>query len=67
MQWGCKASGGNNTISYPISFPSSVYSLTTCVWAGKAIGGDYGTAGSVGKSSFVSYCGEPLGWIAVGK
>ena len=66
QQWGTKAQGASQTVSYPVSF-SDIYSLTTCVWAGQAVGGDYGTAGSVGKSSFKTFCGEPLGWIATGK
>ena len=66
QQWGKKAQGASNTVSFPVSF-STIYSLTTCVWANQAIGGDYGTAGSVSTKSFVTYCGEPLGWIATGK
>ena len=66
LQWGKKAQGASSTVSFPISF-STIYSLTTCVWANQAIGGDYGTAGSVSTKSFVTFCGEPLGWIATGK
>lgn len=66
QQWGKKAQSASNTVSFPISF-STIYSLTTCVWANQAIGGDYGTAGSVSTKSFVTFCGEPLGWIATGK
>lgn len=66
QQWGKKAQGASNTVSFPISF-STIYSLTTCVWANQALGGDYGTAGSVSTKSFVTFCGEPLGWIATGK